>query len=230
MSAAWRAAAAVLGAALIGALTLPAPAAAHVTVDPASAVQGGFARIAFRVPTESDTASTTKLEVYPPENAPVAALATMAVPGWTATVQRRKLDKPIEVHGTPVEEVVSVITWTAGAGAEIKPGQFLEFPVSLGPLPTVDKMVFKALQTYSDGTIVRWIDEPGADGKEPESPAPVLALVPAPASSATVSAVGPADDGDDALPLGLAIAALVAGLGGLALGGLAFARGRRSAG
>ena len=39
----------------------------------------------------------------------------------------------------------------------------------------MDQIVFKALQTYSDGDIVRWIDEP-ADGVELEHPAPVLKL------------------------------------------------------
>ena len=53
--------------------------------------------------------------------------------------------------------------------------QFQEFDVSLGPLPDIDQIVFKALQTYSDGEIVRWIDEPAA-GTEPEHPAPVLKL------------------------------------------------------
>jgi hypothetical protein len=39
----------------------------------------------------------------------------------------------------------------------IKPGQFQEFDVSLGPLPNVDQLVFKALRYYSDGDTVRWI-------------------------------------------------------------------------
>ena len=39
-------------------------------------------------------------------------------------------------------------------------------------------MVFKALQTYSDGNVVRWIEEPVDGGEEPEHPAPVLAAEP----------------------------------------------------
>ncbi|WP_327032625.1 YcnI family protein [Micromonospora ureilytica] len=209
-------------------------ASAHVTVNPKEAAQGGYARVAFRVPNESDTASTTKLEVVLPENAPVGSVSTMPVPGWTVTTEKRKVDPPIEVHGSQLTEAVSKITWTASGDAAVKPGQFQEFPVSLGPLPQVDSMVFKTLQTYSDGNISRWIDEP-APGTEPEHPAPVLTLAAAapegsaaPASAAAVAAPDDDDDEDgNGLAVGLGVAGLVAGLAGLVLGGLAFARTRR---
>ncbi|RQX18414.1 hypothetical protein DDE19_07615 [Micromonospora ureilytica] len=209
-------------------------ASAHVTVNPKEATQGGYARVAFRVPNESDTASTTKLEVVLPENAPVGSVSTMPVPGWTVTTEKRKVDPPIEVHGSQLTEAVSKITWTASGDAAVKPGQFQEFPVSLGPLPQVESMVFKTLQTYSDGNISRWIDEP-APGTEPEHPAPVLTLAAAApegsAAPASAAAVASPDDDDDedgnGLAVGLGVAGLVAGLAGLVLGGLAFARTRR---
>ncbi|WP_406066966.1 YcnI family protein [Micromonospora sp. NBC_01638] len=211
------------------------PASAHVTVNPKEATQGGYARVAFRVPNESDTASTTKLEVVLPENAPVGSVSTMPVPGWTVTTEKRKVDPPIEVHGSPLTEAVSKITWTATGDAGIKPGQFQEFPVSMGPLPKVDSMIFKTLQTYSDGNISRWIDEPVPGGAEPEKPAPVLTLAAAaaPSASASASAAPSAaagatnDDEGNGLAVGLGVAGLVAGLAGLVLGGLAFARTRR---
>jgi periplasmic copper chaperone A len=37
-------------------------------------------------------------------------------------------------------------------------------------------MEFKALQRYSDGEAVRWIEPAKADGNEPEHPAPTLKL------------------------------------------------------
>ncbi|MEU8298075.1 YcnI family protein [Micromonospora sp. NPDC048909] len=210
-----------------------APASAHVTVNPKEATQGGYGRIAFRVPNESDTASTTKLEVVLPENGPVGSVSTMPVPGWTVAVEKRKVDPPIEVHGSQLTEAVSKLTWTATGDAAVKPGQFQEFPVSLGPLPQVDRMVFKTLQTYSDGNVSRWIEEPTPGGEEPENPAPVLTLTAAAPTTAPAAATGPVadDDDDDAegngLATGLGIAGLVAGVGGLVLGGLAFARTRR---
>ncbi|MCF0091570.1 YcnI family protein [Micromonospora sp. MH99] len=212
------------------------PASAHVTVNPKEATQGGYARVAFRVPNESDTASTTKLEVVLPENAPIGSVSTIPVPGWTVTTEKRKVDPPIDVHGSQLTEAVSKITWTATGDAAVKPGQFQEFGVSMGPLPKVESMVFKTLQTYSDGNISRWIDEPQPGGEEPEKPAPVLTLTTAgPSASAApaATAVAAADDDDDddesdGTAIGLGIAGLVAGLAGLVLGGLAFARTRRS--
>ncbi|MCW6005598.1 YcnI family protein [Micromonospora sp. CPCC 205371] len=220
----------VTGAVLIAVLGFAAPAAAHVTVNPTEATQGGYARLAFRVPNESDTASTTKLEVVLPEDAPVASVSTMPVAGWTVAVEKRTVNPPVEVHGSQVSEVVAKITWTAAAGGGVKPGEFQEFPVSMGPLPDVQRMVFKSLQTYSDGNISRWIEEPTEGAAEPEQPAPVLALTAASASPAPAAAPGSSDPDSDsgALPITLAIIGLVAGLGGLVLGGLAFTRSRRT--
>ena len=213
-------------------LGVAGPAAAHVTINPAEGTQGGYGRFAFRVPNESDTASTVKVEVNLPENAPIGSVSTMPVAGWTVAVEKRKVDPPIEVHGSQLTEAVSKLTFTAAPNGGVKPGEFQEFPVSMGPLPQADTMVFKVLQTYSDGNVSRWIEEPTPGAEEPENPAPVLKLAAAaPASSAASAPAAAADDDDDADGSGaataLGVAGLVAGLGGLALGGLAFARTRR---
>ena len=227
------AAALTLAAVATAVLGLAGPASAHVTVNPTEAKQGGYGRFAFRVPNESDTASTTKVEVNLPENAPVGSVSTMPVPGWTVTVEKRKVDPPVEVHGSQLTEAVSKLTWTAAPNGGVKPGEFQEFPVSMGPLPQTDRMVFKVLQTYSDGNISRWIEEPTPGGEEPENPAPVLTLTAASASASPVASApaAAADDDDDDADTGAAtafgVAGLVAGLAGLVLGGLAFLRTRR---
>ncbi|MFG3302211.1 YcnI family protein [Micromonospora chersina] len=227
------AAALTLAAVATAVLGLAGPASAHVTVNPTEAKQGGYGRFAFRVPNESDTASTTKVEVNLPENAPVGSVSTMPVPGWTVTVEKRKVDPPIEVHGSQLTEAVSKLTWTAAPNGGVKPGEFQEFPVSMGPLPETDRMVFKVLQTYSDGNVSRWIEEPTPGGEEPENPAPVLTLTAASASASPVASAAAAtadDDDDDAdtdAATAFGVAGLVAGLAGLILGGLAFLRTRR---
>jgi uncharacterized protein YcnI len=226
-----------MAASFAGVFAGATPASAHVTVNPGEATQGGYTRVAFRAPTESDTASTTKLEVFLPEASPIASVSTMPVPGWTVTVEKKKKPAaPVEAHGAQITEVVSKITWTATGSAAIKPGEFQEFPVSMGPLPKVDQLVFKALQTYSDGSVVRWIEDPPANGGEdPEHPAPVLKLAAAqesPASPAPAAGGGSAGGNGESgsgLALGLAIAGLVVGLAGATLGGIAFARTRRTA-
>ncbi|BCB90692.1 YcnI family protein [Phytohabitans suffuscus] len=213
------------------------PASAHVTVNPREATQGGYAKLAFRVPNERDSASTTKVEVNIPAETAIASVSVRPMPGWTATVERGKLATPLKVHGEDVAEAVSKITWTAVAGSEVGPGQFQEFEVSAGPLPEVDRIVFKALQTYSNGEVVRWIDEPAAaGGEEPEHPAPVLKLAKAPAEGAAPAATGAAnanldlagsteDTGDGGgLATFAGLAGLVAGLAGLVFGLLAWRR------
>src|SRR3954451_23129687 len=168
-------------------LALAVPASAHVTVNPNTAVQGGYTKVTFRVPNETDGADTVKVEVSLPIDTPFASVSLKPVAGWSMVAEKAKPATPIDAHGTRIDEAVAKITWTATGDAAIKPGQFQEFDVSLGPLPQVPQVVFKALQTYSDVTVVRWIDEPTTDGTEPEKPAPVLKLVAAAATPAAVA-------------------------------------------
>ena len=234
-----RAAIATGAATAIAVIGFAGVAQAHVTVNPSDATQGGYARIAFRVPDESDTLSSTKLEVNLPTDEPVASVLVQPVPGWTAQVSTTKLAKPITTDdGDQVTEAISKITWTADSvGSAIKPGQFQEFPVSLGPLPTQDSMTFKTLQTYSDGSIVRWIDESTPGGPEPEHPAPVLHLAKAAAggdetasaATPTVTKTAAATSSSNAVPLTISIIAAVLALAGLVLAGLAYKRNRQSA-
>jgi uncharacterized protein YcnI len=214
------------------------PAAAHVTVNPREAVQGGYAKLAFRVPNERDNASTTKLEVNLPANAPIASVSVKPTAGWTVVVERAKLATPIKTDDGEPTEAPSKITWTATSpDAAIKPGQFQEFEISGGPLPQVDQMIFKALQTYSNNEIVRWIEEP-ANGAELEHPAPVLKLTkaataqggaPVNANANLAVSGGSTGEGRTGWALGLGIAGLVAGLAGLVFGLLAWRRSGRAA-
>lgn len=215
----------VLAAAFVATIALAAPASAHVSVNPKEAAAGSYARVAFRVPNESDDTNTTKLEVHMPQNAPIASVSTMPVPGWTVEVAKRKLDKPVEAHGVQISEVVSVITWTASSpDAAVKPGQFQEFPVSMGAIPgDVDQLVFKALQTYSDGAVVRWIEEP-KEGVELEHPAPVLKVVKAAGQASAAPVAQEQSSGGNNI---LGWAALAVAVVALLLAAFAVTRSRR---
>ncbi|MFI6336197.1 YcnI family protein [Streptomyces sp. NPDC050535] len=158
-------------------LVLSGPAFAHVSVQPeGEAAKGGYATVNFKVPNERDDASTTKLEVNFPTDHPLASVMPQPVAGWTAKVTKSKLDKPLELHGESISEAVTKVTWTA-TGKGIEPGYFQKFPLSVGALPEdTDELVFKAIQTYSNKDVVRWIEEQKEGAEEPENPAPVLAL------------------------------------------------------
>ncbi|WSQ10391.1 YcnI family protein [Streptomyces sp. NBC_01231] len=158
-------------------VVLSSPAFAHVSVQPeGTAAKGGYAVIDFKVPNERDNASTTKLEVTFPTDHPLASVMPEPMPGWDIKVTKSKLDKPVDVHGKQITEAVSKVTWTA-TGAGVKAGYFEKFPLSVGALPEdADELVFKAVQTYSNKEVVRWIEEQKEGDEEPETPAPVLTL------------------------------------------------------
>jgi uncharacterized protein len=186
-----------------GVLALSVPAFAHVSVQPeGTAAKGGYAVVDFKVPNERDDASTTKLEVTFPTDHPLASVMPEAIPGWKAEVTKSKLDKPLEMHGKKITEAVSKVTWTAD-GEGVKPGFFQKFPVSVGTLPEdADELVFKAIQTYSNKEVVRWIEVPQEGQEEPENPAPVLELSAAEeghhGSSSSDKASAEASDSEDA--------------------------------
>ena len=84
-----------------------------------------------------------KLEVALPTDHPITSVRTTPIPGWTAAVTKTTLNPPVQVNGNAVTEAVGTVTWTANAGTRINPGEFLDFPLSLGPLPTgVDQIAF----------------------------------------------------------------------------------------
>lgn len=157
----------VLGSTALMAL----PASAHVSVQPSAATQGGFSAISFRVPTERDDASTTKIEVSFPAEQPLAFFSVKPHPGWDYDVTRSKLPEPVEIEGTTVTEAVSSVTWTARSTEDaIGPGEYDDFSVSVGFLPEDDQMVFKAVQTYDSGEVVSWIEEPRRAPTSPSTP------------------------------------------------------------
>ncbi|MFC7614498.1 YcnI family protein [Actinokineospora soli] len=174
------------------------PAAAHVSVSADTPVPGKHAKVTFRVPNERAETSTVRLEVVFPTEQPFGSVSVAPVPGWTAEVVTRPLAAPVQHHGRSITEAVESVTWTGG---EIQPGQFVEFPVTLGPLPS-GSVVFKSLQTYSDGEVVRWIDTAAG---ETSHPAPVLQV-------SEPVAVAP---GSDDLARVLGLTGVLVGLAGL---------------
>ncbi|MEU5975636.1 YcnI family protein [Streptomyces sp. NPDC047315] len=230
---------AVAAGAGVVSLLLAGPAAAHVGVQPqGEAARGGYATVFVKVPNERDNASTVKLELNLPAEHPMTSVMPQPVPGWQAEVTKTKLAEPLTVHGKQVTEAVSKVTWTAD-GSKIGPGQFQQFPLSLGPLPEkADQIVFKALQTYDNKEVVRWIEAPAEDGAEPESPAPVLKLTAAQGhghgaagnesadKGSDQAAKGDSDDGTDATARVLGVVGILVGAAGVAFGVLA---GRRRA-
>jgi uncharacterized protein YcnI len=184
--ASWRfAAAGVLGASIL--YFAAGTAQAHVTVRPDSTTTGTFSVLAFRVPNESPTAGTVKLSVQLPQDKPFLFVSTKPVPGWKVDVQQAPLPKPVTAEGTKITKAARTITWTAQGGTQIAPGQYQEFPISVGPLPDPGEVSLPITQTYSDGTVVTWNEPTPASGAEPEHPAPAFQVAAATGDSASPS-------------------------------------------
>ncbi len=214
-----------LSAAALVALVVgwPAAASAHVTLDPDQAEAGSVTILHFQVPNESDTASTVKVEIAMPEGVILPTVLAEPVAGWDVTVQTTPLETPIETDDGTVTEAVSVVTFEGG---EIKPGEFQLFNLEVGPLPDAvgTTLLFPAVQTYSDGQEVRWVDVTQQGQPEPEHPAPHLDLVSATAAGDTATSSGGSSD-STAKTLG--IIGIVVGAVGVVLGGLALSRSRK---
>ncbi|MFD8722206.1 YcnI family protein [Streptomyces sp. NPDC059629] len=208
-------------------------AAAHVTVHPESYAKGATDGVlTFRVPNEEDTASTTKVQVYLPTDHPVLGVLVTPQDGWTAKVTTTKLKTPVKTDDGTITEAVSEVTWTGG---KIGAGQYEDFDIAFGQLPEdTDQLTFKTLQTYSDGKVVRWIEEPQSGGDEPEDPAPTLKLTAGDASAASAAPAAKSSEKaatasagtSDSTARGLGIAGLVVGALGLAAAAFAFVRTR----
>jgi uncharacterized protein YcnI len=164
-------------------------ASAHVGVLPDSTVSGHEAQLTFRVPDESETASTIKLVVTLPQDRPLTDVSTQPMPGWTATVAEAPLPKPVNVGGATVTKAPRTVTWTALPGNKIAPGEYQNFYLATDALPAAGEMVLPVAQYYSDGTVVRWTEPTVAGKAEPEHPAPVFTVT---AASATEASAAPA--------------------------------------
>ncbi|MDZ5444451.1 DUF1775 domain-containing protein [Micromonospora sp. 4G57] len=234
--------AAALGAAVVaGTLSWPGPASAAevtITTSPAQVHQGDAVEVAVVLPEERSGSRTSRIELRMPADAPVGEVYPLSVPGWAPRITTRTLDQPVAgIHAPELDQVTDAVTWIRMPGAA---AGATRLSLGMGPMPATDRLTFQLVQTYADGTVVRWVDPPGG-----AHPAPTVPLLPAlPGSgghgghggTAADGAAGPApagaaastgDDGDGPSPDLLLGGGLLVGLGGgAALGWLLSRRGR----
>ena len=228
----------VVGFVICAVVVVGGPAYAHVSITPDSAPKGSFTVLSFNVPNEEETAKTTEVAIVFPTDHPIGDASVESIPGWTVKIEKKELDTPIQTDEGEVTEAVSQVTWSGGS---IDPEQFQQFTIEVGLPDDADSLEFKALQTYDDGTVVRWIEPTPAGGEEPEHPAPVLTLTeggadhgstpttagtsPSTVGTASSNDVAKKDDVDSAKTLG--IVGLLVGAVGLLVAIGAIALGRR---
>jgi uncharacterized protein YcnI len=231
------------------ALSLAAPAGAHVTATPSTAEAGAYTVVTFSVGHGCEGSPTTKIEIQVPES--VLAVTPTRNPYYEVEKTMVDLDEPVaDAHGNEVTERVGSIVYTADT--PLPEGQRDTFELSF-QLPDAEGEVltFPTVQTCQEGE-TGWVEVPaeGQDADELDSPAPAFEILPAgedahgagddSSDEAEGSAEQASNDGDDAgepaeaaTPdtdsSALGWAGLVAGLLGLAAGGIALARTRPSA-
>jgi periplasmic copper chaperone A len=215
----------------VGALALPAAAAAQVTVSPDESASDGYAKLDFSVPHGCDGSATRRLRVQIPETVP--SVTPQVHPGWSIETKTGPKEE-VELHGETINEGVSEVIWTAEDAP--LPDHYLDvFGMSVKlPAGEGETVYFPAVQECEKGE-TGWIEIPaeGESSEELEEPAPAVTLTAAEEAPAAAEEEGEdgeavsGSDADDSDSNGLAIAGLIVGGLGLATGGTALARSRR---
>lgn len=173
-------------------------ASAHVTVQPSQVPANSYQVFTMRVPTEKEIATVeVKLEV--PADVNVSRFEPK--PDWTYTLEKDADGK------------ITAVTWkTAGEG--LSATEFGQFNFQGKVAENAKELVWKAHQTYSDGSVVDWTGT--ADADKPASVTKVTAAAAGGDGHGTAATEtngsGDSDDGRDTLTLSLAIAGLAAGV------------------
>ncbi|MGQ9347078.1 YcnI family copper-binding membrane protein [Mycolicibacterium gilvum] len=209
----------VLMVSAVVALLVSPSATAHVGAYIEGGEPGETGLITLRVPAESDNPPTTKVEVRIPDDVQIRTVRPQPVAGWTLDIAKKKTNPTIyRDDGSPVDEVVSSVTWTA-VGPGLSPGQFDDFALEAGPLPDVETLSLPTFQTFADGTTDAWT-EPAPEGSDPEFPVPTVTIG---------ASADNASSGGGAMTSVIAWTALGFAVIAVALGIFAIDRARRSA-
>jgi uncharacterized protein YcnI len=224
-------------AGLAAAAALAPAAAAHVVVLPAASRPADLQLYRVIVPNEMQDADTTRVELKLPAGIDFALVDQ--IPGWTG--------KLVRAGGQPDR-----IVWSGG---KVPPDGYAELRfIARNPVQT-GTVAFKALQTYSNGQVERWIGAPDAEkpaaqvrlaedatpqdvvavngGEAAPSGSPGTSATPAAtpaAGAANAESAASGDGGRDTLTFVLALVALVVALVAAGAGIARAAAARRPAG
>jgi uncharacterized protein YcnI len=153
---------------LVGLVVTAGVASAHVEVEadpPQTSAQN--ATLTFTAEAESSTAGITRLEIAPPSGFDTKGVTLASAPdGWT---------------------LAETDLGFAFSGPALKPGEELEAAAKVPQLPSTTETQLKALVTYSDGHVDRWIEERQDGQPEPENPTALLTLEQGAESGSTTS-------------------------------------------
>jgi uncharacterized protein YcnI len=139
---------AALALAALAPLVVAAAAAAHAHVSPPVVLAKEGQVFTLAVPSEKDGATTTSVELTPPQGFSIDSF--VAAPGWKRTVQQT---------GSGEDATITKVTWSGGA---VPTGEATSFGF-LATAAGSGKYTFGVRQTYSDGTVVNWSGPESSD-------------------------------------------------------------------
>jgi len=141
-----------LPAAGLFALVYTATAFAHAHVSPSIVPAEESQVFTLAVPTEEEDASTTKVELTPPEGFSIDSF--IDAPGWKRDVQQT---------GSGEDAAITKVTWEGG---NVPTGEATGFQF-LGRADSSKTYTFVVRQTYSNGTVVAWTGSENSDEPAP---------------------------------------------------------------
>src|SRR3954468_14164010 len=141
-----------LVSATAAALLACSAAFAHAHISPPVALTGETQAFTLSVPTEKETATTTKIELTQGDGFSIGSLAP--APGWKIQ---------IDETGESDEAVVNKVTWSGGS-VPLGQAAFFQF---LGSAKSSGTYSFSVKQTYSDGSVVNWSGDESSDTPSP---------------------------------------------------------------
>jgi uncharacterized protein YcnI len=139
---------------VVGSLVVTAAASAHAHVSPSIVPASESQVFTLAVPTEKEDASTTGVELTPPDGFSIDSF--IPSPGWKRDVQKT---------GSGEDAVITKITWTGG---DVPTDEDAAFSF-LGRTDSSKTYTFGVRQTYSDGSVVDWTGPESSD-----TPAPTI--------------------------------------------------------
>jgi uncharacterized protein YcnI len=142
----------ILLATAAGFLVFAASAFAHAEISPSVALAKHLQLFSLAVPTEKESAMTTKVELTPPSGFSIDSFVPAL--GWK---------REAKTTGTGENTAVQKVTWTGGKVPSEEDALF-QFLASADASKTY---TFKVRQSYSDGTVVDWSGPESSDTPAP---------------------------------------------------------------
>jgi uncharacterized protein YcnI len=137
---------------VVTALVFAASASAHARVSPSITLAKSGEVFTLAVPTEKENATTTKIELTPPQGFNIDSFVPS--PEW----QRAQPQ-----NGSGEEAVITKVTWDGG---KVPTGEDAAFSF-IATTDAAKTYTFAVRQTYSDGSVVDWSGPESSDTPAP---------------------------------------------------------------